>query len=184
MGGTAGGVGRPDPAVTKRHEASMSAVHSQSHKRHYGTAELASNIGNGSAGSAVSKCTQSTRDFQNQTVMTVTAIFIDGVQVVACAPGFSEAGRRAVQICDEGSAFTHGFMVSGFRPKTSTTNGSGRVCLIIEAGPCAPILYVTVVFGPPSKILVTSATAASWSLQIGEPRNCPARKSRNKSRPK
>jgi hypothetical protein len=133
----------------------------------------------------VKKGSRSTRDFQNQTVVMVAAIFIDNIDIDRMSAWFfQQGGRRATQICDDGSALTQGLMVSRLRARTSCTKGSGRVSRFIGIGASAPILYATVVFGPPSKTFTTSITEASWSLRSGEPRSCPVRKWRKTSVPK
>ena len=88
----------------------------------------------------------------------VAAIFIDNMDIDRMGAWLQQGGRRATQICDEGSALTQGFMVSRLRAKTSCTKGSGRVARFIGIGAFAPILYATVVFGAPSKTLTTRAT--------------------------
>jgi hypothetical protein len=58
-----------------------------SHKAQYGMVELASNIGNGSTGERSFKRDPLRRDFQNQTIMVIAAIFIDNMdfdRVGAC----------------------------------------------------------------------------------------------------
>jgi len=102
---------------------------------------------------------------------TVSPYSVVASTVSRCAPGAKSAGRRAVQMCDDTSAFTHGFVTAALRANSSSTNGSLIALRYISMGGLSPMRRSTFDFGPPSNTLATSVAAPSVALAIDEASN-------------